>query len=31
MSLALAKLNEEDPTLQVYTDEETAQTILAGM
>jgi elongation factor G len=31
MGLALAKLAEEDPTFRVYTDEETAQTIIAGM
>ncbi len=28
---ALAKLSEEDPTFKVYTDEETGQTIIAGM
>jgi elongation factor G len=28
---ALQKLSEEDPTFRVYTDEETAQTIIAGM
>ncbi len=31
MSVALAKLVEEDPTFQAYTDEETGQTIIAGM
>ena len=31
MSLALAKLAEEDPTFRTYTDEETGQTIIAGM
>ena len=31
MGLALAKLAEEDPTFKTYTDEETAQTIIAGM
>ena len=31
MSLALTKLIEEDPTLQVVTDHETNQTILRGM
>ena len=31
MGEALAKLVEEDPTLHVHTDEETGQTILAGM
>ncbi len=31
MSLALAKLAEEDPTFRAYTDEETGQTIIAGM
>jgi len=31
MSEALAKLAEEDPTFRVYTDEETGQTIIAGM
>ncbi len=31
MSLALAKLAEEDPTFKTYTDEETGQTIIAGM
>lgn len=31
MSVALGKLTEEDPTLRAYTDEETGQTILAGM
>ena len=29
--LALAKLAEEDPTFKTYTDEETGQTIIAGM
>ncbi|MGI6450885.1 MAG: elongation factor G [Desulfitobacteriia bacterium] len=28
---ALAKLSEEDPTFKTYTDEETGQTIIAGM
>ncbi|MCX2738492.1 elongation factor G [Pontibacter anaerobius] len=31
MGMAIAKLIEEDPTLQVNTDEETGQTILRGM
>lgn len=31
MGVALAKLTEEDPTLRAHTDEETGQTILAGM
>ena len=31
MSVALAKLAEEDPTFRAYTDEETGQTIIAGM
>ena len=31
MDLALAKLAEEDPTFRTYTDEETGQTIIAGM
>ncbi|MEG1166304.1 MAG: elongation factor G, partial [Oscillospiraceae bacterium] len=31
MGLALAKLSEEDPTFKSYTDEETGQTIIAGM
>ncbi|MFN2457459.1 MAG: elongation factor G [Chitinophagaceae bacterium] len=31
MSMAIAKLVEEDPTLKVKTDEETGQTILSGM
>jgi elongation factor G len=31
MSMAIAKLVEEDPTLRVKTDEETGQTILSGM
>ncbi len=31
MSIALAKLAEEDPTFRTYTDEETGQTIIAGM
>ena len=31
MGLALAKLTEEDPTFKCYTDEETGQTIIAGM
>ncbi len=31
MSLALARLSEEDPTFRVYTDHETGQTIIKGM
>jgi len=31
MGLALAKLAEEDPTFKTYTNEETGQTIIAGM
>ena len=31
MGIALAKLAEEDPTFQTYTEEETGQTIIAGM
>ncbi len=31
MGIALAKLAEEDPTFRTYTDEDTAQTIIAGM
>lgn len=31
MSMALAKLTEEDPTFKAYTHEETGQTIIAGM
>ena len=31
MGLALARLAEEDPTFKAYTDEETGQTIIAGM
>ncbi|MBQ2000411.1 MAG: elongation factor G [Clostridia bacterium] len=31
MGIALAKLAEEDPTFKCYTDEETGQTIIAGM
>ena len=31
MGLALQKLAEEDPTFRVYTDQETGQTIIAGM
>ncbi len=31
MSIALVKLAEEDPTFKTYTDEETGQTIIAGM
>ena len=31
MAVALAKLAEEDPTFRTYTDEETGQTIIAGM
>ena len=30
-AVALAKLTEEDPTFKAYTDEETGQTIIAGM
>ena len=30
-AIALAKLAEEDPTFRTYTDEETGQTIIAGM
>ena len=29
--IALAKLAEEDPTFRTWTDEETGQTIIAGM
>ena len=29
--MALAKLAEEDPTFRAYTDQETGQTIIAGM
>ncbi|MBP2033127.1 elongation factor G [Clostridium algifaecis] len=31
MGIALAKLAEEDPTFKTYTDQETSQTIIAGM
>ena len=31
MGIALAKLAEEDPTFKTYTDDETGQTIIAGM
>ena len=31
MGIALAKLAEEDPTFRTYSDEETGQTIIAGM
>ena len=31
MGIALMKLAEEDPTFKTYTDEETGQTIIAGM
>jgi elongation factor G len=31
LGVALQKLSEEDPTFRVYTDEETGQTIIAGM
>ncbi len=31
MGIALMKLAEEDPTFRTYTDEETGQTIIAGM
>ena len=31
MAIALAKLAEEDPTFRTYTDDETGQTIIAGM
>ena len=31
MNIALMKLAEEDPTFRTYTDEETGQTIIAGM
>ncbi|HBT50430.1 MAG TPA: elongation factor G, partial [Caldanaerobacter subterraneus] len=31
MSIALSKLAEEDPTFKTYTDQETGQTIIAGM
>jgi elongation factor G len=31
MGVALSKLAEEDPTFKTYTDEETGQTIIAGM
>ncbi|AJK51177.1 elongation factor G [Mycoplasma capricolum subsp. capripneumoniae] len=31
MSIALSKLAEEDPTFRTYTDDETGQTIIAGM
>src|SRR5690554_7884042 len=31
MGIALVKLAEEDPTFRTYTDQETGQTIIAGM
>ena len=31
MGIALGKLSDEDPTFRVYTDQETGQTIIAGM
>ena len=31
MAIALAKIAEEDPTFKTYTDQETGQTIIAGM
>jgi elongation factor G len=31
MGIALARLSEEDPTFRVFTNEETGQTIIAGM
>jgi elongation factor G len=31
MGMALGKLSEEDPTLTIFTDEETGQTVLSGM
>ena len=31
MGIALAKLSEEDPSFRTYTDQETGQTIIAGM
>mgnify|MGYP000464828377 FL=1 len=31
MGIALSKLAEEDPTFQVTTDEESGQTLIAGM
>ena len=31
MGIALSKLSDEDPTFRVYTDVETAETIIAGM
>jgi len=31
LSVALARLGEEDPTFQVRTDDETAQTVISGM
>jgi len=31
MSVALTKLSEEDPTFRIHTDEQTGQTIIAGM
>ena len=31
MAVALSKLSEEDPTFKTYTDDETGQTIIAGM
>lgn len=31
LSMALAKLSEEDPTLTIHTDEDSGQTVLSGM
>ena len=31
MAIALAKLSEEDPTFKTYTNQETGQTVIAGM
>jgi elongation factor G len=31
MGIALGKLSEEDPTLTIYTDQDTGQTVLSGM
>ena len=31
MTMALVRLAEEDPTFKTYTDQETGQTIIAGM
>src|SRR5690606_125786 len=31
LGIAIAKLTEEDPTLTVYTDEDSGQTVLSGM